>query len=265
MCGSAHSASFRSQPVRSAYSGCMTLKTFHIAEPRRSTNSLLDQLRAKERDDVLSRCEHTDLTLSSVLHEAGSPIGHVYFPTGSYISLVVPMEGREHLEVGLAGHEGMYGLPLVLGVRLSPVRAVVQGSGGAWRMSARGFRAAGVAIPALRPLVDRYIHVTLSQIGRTAGCNRFHRVGQRVARWILMTADRARSRSFQLTHAFLAYMLGVRRVGVTEAAGELQRDGLIEYSRGVVTILDRPRLEAAACGCYRRDLADYAQVLPGRK
>lgn len=196
-----------------------------------------------------------------MLHEAGSPVRHVYFPTDSYISLVVPMDSLGHLEVGLAGPEGMYGLPATLGARVSPVLAVVQGGGPALRMTLRQYRSAAARHPALVAVVARYTCVTLEQLGRTAGCNRYHRLGERVARWILMTSDRAGSRTFRLTHEFLAYMLGVRRVGVTEAAGELQREGIIEYARGVLTIVDRTRLERAACTCYRRDLEAYSDAL----
>jgi CRP-like cAMP-binding protein len=226
-----------------------------------TTNRLIDRLPAQDRIQLLASCEPAQLQLSRVLHEPGSPVRHVYFPTHSYISLVVPMESAGFLEVGLAGREGLYGLPLVLGAQASPVRAVVQGAGSAWRISGARYQQAAGDMPAVGALLSRYAHVTIAQLGRTAGCNRYHRVEQRVARWMLMTADRAQSDTFHLTHEFLAYMLGVRRAGVSEAASSLQRLGLIDYSRGIVRVNDRRRLEKASCRCYRSDLEVYDQVM----
>jgi hypothetical protein len=170
------------------------------------------------------------------------------------------MDGKDNLEVALAGNEGLYGVPVALGVLESPVHALVQGSGPAWRMSAAAFRRELIRMPALRECIDRYIHVLMTQLIQTAGCNRFHVVEQRVARWLLMTSDRAHSATFRITHEFLAYMLGVRRVGITEAASALQRRELIGYKRGILTILDRKGLERAACSCYRSDLATYKRT-----
>ena len=224
-------------------------------------NHLIDTLHGRDRREVLARCERMDLALRDILHEPGSPMTDVYFPAESYISLVVSMEADGYLEVGLAGHEGMYGLPVTLGGGVSAVRAVVQGKGSAWRMSAKGYRAATQGSEALRRVVACYTDVTLAQMARMAGCARFHQLAPRVARWMLMTADRARSDTFHLTHEFLAYMLGVRRGGVTEAAISLQQDGIISYRRGIVQILSRPRLEAAACSCYAHDLASYQRIM----
>jgi hypothetical protein len=224
------------------------------------TNRLLDRLPAKDRAQVLASCEKVDLVFSEILSEPGGAVRNVYFPTGSFISLVTPMGGKDSLEVALAGNEGIYGVPVALGVGISPVHAVVQGSGTAWQMGAVAFRRNLARIPSLRNCVDRYIYVVMSQLNQTAGCNRFHVVEQRVARWLLMTADRAHSATFAITHEFLANMLGVRRVGVTEAAGALQDRNLIAYTRGVMTILDRKGLEQASCGCYRSDVSTYERV-----
>jgi CRP-like cAMP-binding protein len=180
----------------------------------------------------------------------------MYFPTGAFVSLLAPMDGTS-IEVALAGNEGIYGIPLALGASLSPVHAVVQGGGEALRMDAAAFRGDLARFPKLRAGIDLYIHVLMSQLTRTAGCGHFHLVEQRVARWLLVTADRAHASTFRMTHEFLAHMLGVRRVGVTEAAGALQRRKVIRYSRGVVTILDRKRLEHASCSCYRADRSIY--------
>jgi len=220
-------------------------------------NRLLEFLPAIDRAHVLESCDEVDLTFAEVLDEPGSVIRDVYFPTGSSISLLAAMGGKNLLEVALAGNEGIYGVPLAFGMAISPVRAVVQGGGPALRMRAAAFQRELTRVPTLRSCVDRYIYVVMSQLIQTAGCNRFHVVEQRVARWLLMTADRAHDSTFRITHEFLAYMLGVRRVGVTEAASALQRRGLIAYSRGLVTIHDRKGLERASCACYRADVTAY--------
>ena len=230
------------------------------ASPVAITNRLLDRLPAEDRARVLGGCERVELAFPEILAEPGDAIPHVYFPIGAYISLLTPMGGANNLEVALAGDEGVYGVPIALGVDLSPVHALVQGSGTAWRMDAATFRLELARVPTLRNCVDRYIYVLMSQIIQTAGCTRFHVVEQRLARWLLMTADRAHSSSFHLTHEFLAYMLGVRRVGITEAASALQERKLIGYSRGAVTVRDRRGLERASCACYRSDLSIYDRV-----
>jgi CRP-like cAMP-binding protein len=233
----------------------------HVAPNAPVTNRLLDRLPAKDRARVLEGCEEVELTFAEVIAEPGAAIRHVYFPTGGFISLLTPMGKKNWLEVALAGNEGIYGVPVALGMGISPVRALVQGSGTAWRMGAAAFSRELARVSALRNCVDRYIYVLMSQVIQTAGCNRFHVVEQRVARWLLMTADRAHASTFNITHEFLAYMLGVRRVGVTEAASALQNRKLIVYTRGLVTILDRKGLERAACPCYRLDLATYERSL----
>lgn len=221
------------------------------------TNRLLDRLPARQRAHVLAGCEEVELAFGDVLAEPGDAVHDVYFPMRGFISLLAPMGGKDVLEVALAGNEGLYGVSVALGVAASPVRALVQGSGAAWRMEAGAFRRELEGVPQLRACIDRYVHVLMSQVIQTAGCNRFHVVEQRVARWLLMTGDRSHSPSFHITHEFLAYMLGVRRVGITEAAGALQRRRLIRYARGEVTILDRKGLERASCGCYRSDISIY--------
>lgn len=235
-----------------------------LASTHRATNRLLEGLPAKDRARVLAGCDTVDLAFADVIAEPGEKMRHVYFPTASFISLLLPMGGKKSLEVALAGNEGLYGLPVALGTEVSQVHALVQGSGPSLRMSAGDFRRALEAIPALRRQVDRYTYVVMSQLIQTAGCNRFHVVEERLARWMLMTADRAHSETFHITHEFLAYMLGVRRVGITKAASALQKRKLIEYNRGAVTILDREGLERASCECYHADLETYEKIL-GRK
>ena len=205
----------------------------------------------------MAACEPVYLSLGEVLAEPGALIRHAHFPTGGFISLIAPIDDAGAIEVALVGVEGVHGVPIVLGATASSIRAEVQGRGSAWRMEAAAFRHELGRLPALRSAIDLYIHVLMSQFARTAGCNRFHVVEQRVARWLLATSDRARTDTIGMTHELLAKMLGVRRVGVTEAAGALQARGLIGYKRGVVTIADRKGLERASCGCYRSDRAAY--------
>jgi hypothetical protein len=188
-------------------------------------------------------------------------INHVYFPTASFVSLLAFIGGTNALEVSLAGNEGIYGLPLALGIKISPVQGLVQGAGPALRMDAAAFKRELARTPSLRTNVDRYNYVVMSQLIQTAGCNRFHLVEQRLARWLLMTSDRAHSASFHITHEFLAHMLGVRRVGITKAASALQARGLIAYVRGEMQVLDCKGLERASCDCYRSDIETYERVM----
>ncbi len=190
------------------------------------------------------------LTFGDILQEV-EPIRHVYFPVDCLVSLFAQLADRPVVEVGLVGSEGMVGVPLALGVRSSPVQALVQGSGTALRMKAASFEREFRRNGALQAGVYRYIHLLMGQFSQTAACNALHAIEARCARWLLMTRDGVKSDEFDLTHEFLARMLGVRRVGVTVAAGDLQRQGLIEYSRGHITILDAEKLEERACECYR--------------
>jgi CRP-like cAMP-binding protein len=225
-------------------------------------NSLLAAVPRKEYRRLLAGLEPVTLRFGEVLYEPGETIRHVYFPDSSLVSLLTLVNGHLALEVGLIGREGMVGFPLVLGHKVSSVRALVQGAGTAMRMGSAQFREEfRLSLPLQRELY-RYIHTLMAQISQTAACNRFHVVETRLARWLLMTHDRVKSDRFRMTHEFLGNMLGVRRVGVTKSAQALQKRKLISYSRGDITVLDRRGLEAAACECYEvvKDMHDGAQA-----
>ena len=223
-----------------------------------SSNQLIARLpkAARVRLDAIGQV--VELSLSAILGEAGAPTRHVHFPIDGFVSLLAQVDTEHVIEVGMVGREGMLGIQLALGVATEPLKSLVQGQGEALRIDAAAFQRELVGNPALRSMLDRYVYVLLSQQARAAGCLRFHMIEERLARWLLMSQDRALSDVFQLTQEFLAYMLGVRRVGVTVAAGELQRRHLISYVRGEMTIVDRAGLELAACSCYASDRAVYA-------
>ena len=199
--------------------------------------------------------------MGEILSDVGLPTRYVYFPTVGFVSLVTAINGRPTLEVGMVGREGMLGAQLVLGVEAAPLHAVVQGSGAAWRIGRTEFSKELVRSAALRRGLNRYVYVTMMQFAAAASCLRFHQIRPRLARWLLMTQDRAHSDTFHITHEFLAYMLGVRRVGITTAACALQLDGLIRYRRGEIQVLNRRGLKVAACSCYAADREAYEKVL----
>lgn len=224
-------------------------------------NRLLAALSHQSRKRFLADCDEIGLGFADVLCESDERIGHVYFPTDGFISLVTTLNDGARLEVGIIGDEGMLGTSLILGVSVSPEHAVVQGAGTALRMSAAAFRRHCLRNAELHARLDRYVYVLMRQLAQTAACTRYHLVEARLARWLLMSRDRAHSEQFHLTHEFLAYMLGVRRVGVTEAARSLHERGLIAYSRGDISILDNAGLEAVSCRCYERGNEMYEKTL----
>jgi CRP-like cAMP-binding protein len=223
-------------------------------------NRLLEALPESELRRFLAGCETVELAFADVLYTPNERLSQVLFPITSFISLIMPVDDTASLEVGMVGNEGMFGIPLALGVDVSPVRAVVQGAGTALRMDAAQFCRELRRSQTLQREIARYVFVHLTQLSQTAACTRFHVVEARLARWLLMTQDRAHADAFHVTQEFLALMLGVRRVGVTKAAGALQKRRLIHYSRGDITVLDRRGLKAASCGCYKADRESYDRI-----
>jgi CRP-like cAMP-binding protein len=201
-----------------------------------------------------------ELVPGEALCQRGEAQRHVYFPTQGFVALVAQVDRHPGLGVAMVGREGMLGASLVLGVLQAPLCALVQGKGAAWRIGSAAFRRELEGSAALQGCLGRYVNVLMAQLTVSAACLRFHLILPRLARWLLMSQDHAQADSFHVTHEFLAHTLGVRRVGVTTAAGALQRAGLIVYRRGELTVLDRPRLEAAACTCYATAAAIDAQI-----
>ncbi|MDI5891538.1 Crp/Fnr family transcriptional regulator [Halomonas rhizosphaerae] len=225
------------------------------------TNHLIDSLPRQDRASLLADCEVIDLEFGEVITEPGGRILHVHFPLNSFISLIANLSDGEQLEVAMVGSEGMYGMPLILGLDKSPLRALVQGAGPALRLPTIVFGRHLEQSPALQVLLKRYLYVLMHQLSRVAACSHFHQVEARLARWLLMTQDRAHSDQLHLTHEFLAMMLGVRRAGITLAAMALQARRLISYHRGDITVLDRAGLIEASCGCYAADRSLYRRVI----
>lgn len=230
-------------------------------KPAHAANRIIAGLPHTCRQRLLASGEEVQLSFGDVLFECGDRIRYVYFPVNGFVSELTPVDGHMHLEVALVGHEGMLGASAALGVDTVPVQALVQGAGRSLRISVRKFRRELDETPLFRRIVYRYIYVLMVQLSQTAACLSFHVLDARLARWLLMTHDRTGSNQFRITHELLAQMLGVRRVGVTKAAGLLQERKLLRYSRGDITIIDRAGLEAASCGCYWAGRDVYERVL----
>jgi CRP-like cAMP-binding protein len=217
----------------------------------RGENQLLSLLPAAERKRILARCDRLSLDIKTVLYEANGRITHVYFPLSGMVSLVLNTQDGQTIEVGTIGNEGMLGTPLALGATTSPVEALIQVSGELLRMTKKDFSLEFKRSSSLRDVAHRFAQALMSQISQSVVCNRIHPVEERICRWLLMTHDRVGLDDMGLTQQFVSQMLGVRRPSVTVVAGELQRAGLIKYSRGKMTILNRKGLEAGACECYQ--------------
>ncbi len=226
------------------------------------TNHLISCLSREEQNRFLQHCESIELVFGDILCEPDQSIQQVYFPLAGFISLVISMDGHQSLEVGLIGNEGMLGATLALGIVDAPLKAVVQGSGSALRMTAAQFQHELRNSPSMLSTLNRYLYVLVMQLSQTAACTHFHEIEPRLARWLLMTHDRAHTDHFHLTQECLANMLGVRRSSITIAAGKLQQQKLISYIRGDINILDRKELEAASCACYGLLNDHYTRLFP---
>jgi len=230
-------------------------------------NHLLAALSAKEFAPLLPHLEAVPLPLGQVLHESGVPMRHVYFPTTAIVSLLYVMEDGGSAEIAVVGKEGIVGVSLFTGGETMPSQAVVRTAGAAYRLKAQRMkelfeRSGGRRSGALQRLLLRYIQTLLTQMAQTAACNRHHSLDQQLCRWLLLSLDRLPSNELTMTQELIASMLGVRREGVTEAAGKLQKAGLIEYHRGHITVLDRPGLEERVCECYAVVRKESDRLLP---
>jgi CRP-like cAMP-binding protein len=224
-------------------------------------NRLLARLPPEELERLLPHLGRVSFKLGEVIYESGGRQSYIYFPTTAIISLLYLMENGSSAEMGMAGREGVVGVALFMGGNTMPNRAVVQSAGGAVRMKAKALRDEFARGDAFQRLLLRYTQALLTQMSQTAVCNRLHAIEQQLCRWLLLSHDRLDSDELVMTQELIANMLGVRREGVTAAAGRLQEQGLISYVRGRIQILDRRGLEAAVCECYKVVKDEYDRLL----
>jgi CRP-like cAMP-binding protein len=227
-------------------------------------NQLLASLPAADYERLLPEMELVPMPLGWVVYESGGHQGYVYFPTNSIVSLLYVMENGASAEMAVTGNEGLVGIALFMGGETTPSRAVVQSAGHAYRLKAAVLRREFEHGGALQHLLLRYTQALITQMAQTAVCNRHHSVEQQLCRWLLLSLDRLPGSELSMTQELIANMLGVRREGVTEAAGNLQKAGLIHYNRGHITVLDRPKLETQVCECYAVVKREVDRLLPAR-
>lgn len=220
----------------------------HVPDPR--DNHLLAALPADVQARLFPHLKPAPLPLGKVLYESGDVLRRVYFPTDAIVSLLYVMENGASAEISVVGNEGMIGIAVFMGGESTPSRAIVQSGGTAYRLSGERLKDEFNRHGDLMQLLLRYTQSLITQMAQTAVCNRHHSIDQQLCRWLLLSLDRLPSNRLTMTQELIANMLGVRREGVTEAAGRLQKLGVIEYHRGVITVLDRPRLEQLCCECY---------------
>jgi CRP-like cAMP-binding protein len=225
-------------------------------------NHLLDALPATDYERLVSHFELVPMGLGDVLYESGSHLRYVYFPTTSIVSLLYVMEDGASAEIAIVGNEGMLGISLFMGGDTTPSRAVVQSAGHGFRLSGESLKNEFGRFGPTMQLLLRYTQALITQMAQTAVCNRHHSVDQQLCRWLLLSLDRLSANELTMTQELIANMLGVRREGVTEAAGRLQSAGLIHYRRGRITVLDRPGLERRACECYHVVKKEFDRLLP---
>lgn len=238
-----------------------TVKTESTKQSPRD-NRLLAALSATDYERLLPDLELVPLPLAWAVYEAGGTLGYVYFPTTSIISLLYVMENGSSAEIAVTGNDGLVGISLFMGGESTPSRAVVQSAGYGYRLKASVLKNEFAQGGELQHLALRYTQALITQMAQTAVCNRHHTVEQQLCRWLLLSLDRLPTNELSMTQELIANMLGVRREGVTEAAGDLQRAGLIHYSRGKITVIDRPGLEARVCECYQVVKTELDRLLP---
>ncbi|GAB3379117.1 Crp/Fnr family transcriptional regulator [Azotobacter armeniacus] len=230
--------------------------------PMQPRNHLLAALPADVRKRLRPHLERVPMPLGKVLYESGDALRHVYFPTDSIVSMLYVMESGASAEISVVGNEGFVGVAMLMGGGGTTGRAVVQSAGHAYRLMAPRLREEFERHGELQRLVLRYTQSLITQVAQTAACNRHHTIDQQLCRWLLLSLDRLPDNCLSMTQELIANMLGVRREGVTEAAGKLQRLGVIEYSRGRITVLDRPALEQLSCECYAVVKQETDRLLP---
>ena len=229
-------------------------------QPRQ--NHILDALPAMERERLFPHLELVKMSLGMVLYESGTALRHIYFPTDSIVSLLYVMRDGASAEIAVVGNEGAIGVSLFMGGETTPSRAIVQSAGHAYRLSRRRLKDEFDRHGQMLHVLLRYTQSLLTQMAQTAVCNRHHSVDQQLCRWLLLSLDRLSTNKLNMTQELIANMLGVRREGVTEAAGKLQAQGAISYARGKITVLDRPQLERLACECYAVVKRETDRLLP---
>jgi CRP-like cAMP-binding protein len=260
------------QPGRPVYSGVAAKRSKHpgarldsnvsVTRHTPRQNHLLDALPPADYERIAAHLEWVPLKLAEVLYEPGIKLRNVYFPTTAIVSLLYVMENGSSAEIAIVGNEGILGISLFMGGETTPSRAVVQSAGYGYRLKAQLLKDEFGRFGPFLHLLLRYTQALITQMAQTAVCNRHHSVDQQLCRWLLLSLDRLPSRELSMTQELIANMLGVRREGVTEAAGKLQQAGLIQYRRGKITVLDRPRLEARSCECYRVVKTEFDRLLP---
>src|SRR4030095_5506170 len=232
------------------------------ARPSPHQNHLLDALPANDFERIEPHLELIPMKLGDVLYEPGAKLKYVYFPTTSIVSLLYVMKDGASAEIAIVGNEGILGISLFMGGETTPSRAVVQSAGHGFRLKSQLLKNEFGRFGPTLHLLLRYTQALITQMSQTAVCNRHHSVDQQLCRWLLLSLDRRASNELTMTQELIANMLGVRREGVTEAAGKLQDAGLIQYRRGKITVLDRPGLEARSCECYQVVKTEFDRLLP---
>jgi CRP-like cAMP-binding protein len=226
-----------------------------------TNNALINLLPKQNQESLLSEAELIELALSQKICTVGESTTHILFPINCFISITQSIDHYPPIEVGMIGREGLLGAEAVLGINTNPFSALVQGAGSAWKLESHFFLTQVKKDPQLKDIINAYLTVRINQLGLSAACEHFHTIGPRLAKWLLMSEDRAQSSTFQMTHEFISLMLGIRRVGVTTTAADFRRRGLIDYHRGQIKILNRAALKAEACSCYQKNRKIYSSLI----